>query len=126
MDPRQNEWLKQFWGNFGVKELLKLFLAVTLWVSLIMLSAAFFPNGVCPAIVLFVPFVLPVVVLRWKPAYALYRNVLGNDNFPAEPMPRSTVKVPRQPRPWWSYLPGVWFSLMTLILAYLVIKYLLR
>ncbi len=126
MDEKQNEWLKQFWTNHGLKEFVRLGVAITIWMFVVILLAITFDNSIFAAIFLLSLFVLPFLALRWKPGYLVYRNILGNENLPTEPMPRSTVKVHRQALPWWSYLPGIWFGLMALIALYFAIKYLLR
>ncbi len=126
MDEKQNEWLKQFWTNHGLKELVRLGLAITIWLFVVILLAITFDNPNYAAIFLLTMFVLPFLALRWKPGYLVYRKIAGNKNLPLEPMPHSTVKIIRQPRPWWSYLPGLWFGLLTLILFYFAIKYFLK
>ena len=47
-------------------------------------------------------------------------------NLQDEPIAASTEKISRAPRPGWSYLPGLWFRLITLLVLYLAIGYLSR
>jgi hypothetical protein len=71
-------------------------------------------------------FGLAIMAPTRRLGYLLLREIIGNENLPKEPYPRSKVKIPREPRRWWSYLPGVWFSLMTFLALYFAIEHLLK
>jgi len=131
MDDEQKEWQKQFWINFGLREYFRFGCAFIIWIFiLVALSIAFAFAGysanstsiIFSAILVITIFVFPFIARSWRPAYSLLRKILGNDNLPMEPMPRSRIKIPRQQRPWWSYLPGIWGWLMLLLLLYVILK----
>jgi uncharacterized membrane protein HdeD (DUF308 family) len=128
MDDEQKKWHEQFSENFGAREYVRFSCLFVLWMFLPAGLALVFNNSGIIAVFLItaflvVAFTFSIISRTWKPAYAVLRKILGNKNLPVEPMPRSTMKIPRQPRPWWSYLPGLWFFMLTLLLFYLAIKY---
>ncbi len=127
MNDEQKKWDKQFGKSFGARELLRFGCAFMLWIFL----------GVAIAVLLNAPVIQLAFLLsacayapltrRWRPAYRLLRTILGNKNLPPEPMPRSTAaRPPRQPLPWWAFIPSIWFGLLTIILFYLAIRYFTR
>ena len=130
MDEEQQKWYKQYLSSFGVKEVLRAGCAILAWqflgVALALIIAIPGKNEIF-AQVIFGIFTLSIFVfpflIRWRPAYSLLRAIIGNENLPTEPMPRSTTKLPHQPKPWWAYLPGIWGWLMLLLLLYVIIQY---
>jgi hypothetical protein len=127
MDDDRREWQRKFTSNFVAREFLRLMGAWLIWTFLsVVLGIAlgvFIDSAVVSTILIFAFFVLLIVSPTWKPAYSVFRMILGNKNLPTEPRPRSHTKLVFQKHPWWYYLPGIWGWLMTLILMYLVIKY---
>ena len=130
MDEEQKEWRKRYTSNIGAKEVLRLGCAMILWIFIgVGMSVLFASRGYSNSFIFFVIFfimlfVFPFIAYSREPMYSLLRKILGNENLPIEPMPRSTMKIPRQPLPWWAYLPGIWGWLMGLALLYAVIRYL--
>src|SRR5574342_694199 len=118
MNDEQKEWSKQYTSNIGAKEFLRLGCAIMLWVfigvgvSLIFELLGYSVHNIVFGTFFIILFVLPFVAYSRKPAYSLLRKILGNENLPREPYPRSNMKITRPPRPWWSYLPGIWFLLL--------------
>ena len=136
MNEEQKKWTEQAARNFGGREFLRFGCAIMLWVLIwIAVLVTLIYEGLKPApfisiifgAIASIPlFLLPFVARSWKPAFWLLRKILGNESFPNKPYPRSRVKIPREPRPWWSYLPGLWCGLLTLLVFYLAIRYFLR
>jgi len=132
MDNEQKKWEKKFWENFGIIEYLRLGCAIVIWNLLLIALSITIPSifGRDSTVIIFSTiffvtlFAFVLLTRRWRPAYLLFRKILGNKNLPAEPMPRSTIKMPRQPLPWYGYLPGIWGWLMVLALLSVIIRYL--
>ena len=124
MNEERKEWSKQYYANFGLRQFLRLGSAILIWMSLAVVLVLTFNNTVFIGVFVVIMFVVAILALQWKPAYSIYRKILGNKNLPIEPMPRSTMKIPRQPLPWYGYLPGIWGWLMGLALLYAVMRYL--
>ena len=130
MDEKQKEWYQQYSSNIGAKEILRLGCAIMLWIFIglgisVPIAFAGYSNGFMIFVIFFIILLLsPFIAYSRKPIYSLLRKILGNENLPMEPMPRSTMKIPRQPLPWYGYLPGIWGWLMGLALLYAVIRYL--
>ena len=125
LNDEQRNWQKQFNTNIGCLELLRFGGAFIAWQLVGAVAAAFVP---VPFFVVFIvlwllPFVFAFICTRWRPTYLLLRGILGNKNLPAEPYPGPFRLPPRQPLPWWAYLPGLWNLLLGLALLYLVIRY---
>ncbi len=132
MDDRRKAWSEQYNKNFGVKELLRFSCASGIWMSLgVALSVALASTGYTAAEYVFLIFLItffafPIIAITWVPAYTLFRKILGNENLPAEPMPRSTVKTSRQPLPWLYYVLAIWRWILALFVLYFIIKYALK
>jgi len=133
MDEEQKEWQKQFWTNFGATEYIRFSCSFGLWMFLavalaLTLSLVFnipeIVGGFLITTFLIAAFTFSIVSRTWRPAYNILRKILGNKDLPTEPIPHSTIKIPRQPLPWYGYLPGIWGWLMGLALLYVIIKYL--
>lgn len=130
MDEEQKERSKQYSSNIGTIEILRLGCAVMIWifigmgVSFVFYLAGYSNSSIIFAIFLVMLFVFTFISRSRKPTYLLLRRILGNKNLPAEPMPRSTVKIHFKPRPWWGYLSGFWNWVLFLLLLYAVIRYL--
>ena len=122
MDDKQKEWYRQYSVSFGVREFFRFGCVFFIWMLIGMALTFMFRSSTILAIFLVIPFIFAIVASRWKPAYFLLRKIWGNENLPAEPMPHSTMKIPRQPLPWYGYLPGLWFLLLDLIIIYIIIK----
>ncbi|HXD09402.1 MAG TPA: hypothetical protein VN653_05005 [Anaerolineales bacterium] len=130
MNDEQKEWYKQYSSNLGAKEILRLGCAIMLWIFIgLGISTSFalagYSNSSIIIVIFFIMlFVFPSIAYSRKPMYSLLRKILGNKILPVEPMPHSTMKIPRQPLAWYGYLPGIWGWLMGLALLYAVIRYL--
>jgi hypothetical protein len=125
MSQEWKEWEKQFWSNIGLAEILRFGCAVVLWLSAGMVLGGLLRSAFLILVFFAVLFAYILLSFFWKPIYLVHRKILGKGNLPSEPMPRSRMKLPRQARqarPWWSYLPGLWFTLLSLILLYLILN----
>ncbi len=121
MNDEQKEWKRQYYTNLGSREFFRLACAIVTWLFAGIVLTFVFKNGIFFDVFFITMFVFPFVAHSWKPAYLVLREILGNKNLLSELMPLSLIKP--QPRPWWSYLPGLWFTLMSLLLLYLVLRY---
>jgi hypothetical protein len=126
MNDEQKEWYKQFSSSIGTKEFLRFGCAFVLWLLLGTTLAVLLRVPIIEVAFLLAVFVYAPVATRWMPAYRLLRRILGNREMPPEPWPRSAVSIPKQPRPWWSFIPSIWFWLLTILVLYLAIRYLAR
>ena len=123
MDEERQAWHKQFGSNFGAREYVRFAVVFIIWMFLGGALSIILGSSVVIIMFLFAAFTWAAVSSRWKPAYSLLRIILGNKNLPTEPMPPGTLKSPTQKRPWWSYLPTIWWLLLDLLLLYFVIRY---
>ncbi|HLO17989.1 MAG TPA: hypothetical protein VK206_24375 [Anaerolineales bacterium] len=132
MDDKRKQWSEQFNKNLGVRELLRFSCASGIWISLgIAISVAIAVTGYTRseyAFLLFLItfFIFPIIAMTWLPAYTLFRKILGNENLPAEPMPRPTVKISRQPLPLLYYVLAIWRWILGLLVLYFIIKYVFK
>ncbi len=126
MDEERERWGQQFNSDFGARELLRFMAAFIGWILLGAFLAAITRLTPISYAFLISAFAFPFSTFYWRPAYRLFRIILGNRNLPEEPMPRSTSKVPREPVPWWLFIPGLWFWALTLAVLYLAIRYFLK
>ncbi len=127
MNDEQKEWSKRLGKSFGAREYLRFSCAFMLWILLGAMLAGLLRAPIIVVIFLLAVFVYAPIATRWKPAYRLLRMILGNKGMPPEPWPRSTAaRITGQPRPWWSYIPGIWLWLLTILLFYLAIRYFTR
>jgi hypothetical protein len=133
MDDERKKWSEQYNNNTGPREIFRFGCALMIWmffgvaITLAFEFAGFHATAIIIFTIFFISmFVLPIIFLSWKPGYAVLRKILGNKNIPVEPMPRSTMKLPREPRPWQYYLLVAWRYLILLILLYAVVKWLLK
>ena len=129
MNVEQKAWQKQFWMNFGALEYIRFSCSLVVWMFLAVALALVFHKSVSITTLLITAFLIAtfafsIISRTWGPAYNILRKILGNKNLPLEPMPRSAMKITRQPLPWYGYLPGIWGWLMGLALLYAVIRYL--
>jgi len=127
MNEERNKWNKQFSSNIGARKLLRLGCFVVIWILLAGALSSIFYTSQRIQILLFTIFLIALFAFAifsqtWKPAYSLLRKIFGNKNLPGEPMPHSTVKIPRQRLPWWGYLFGIWFLLLDLLILYIILK----
>jgi len=129
MDEERRKWLAQYAANIGAREVLRLGCAIITGIFIsggisTALDLAGYSNSfIISAIFFIIMFVFAFIAKSRKPMYSLLRKILGNENLPTEPMPRSPMKISHQPRPWWSYLPGIWFLLLDLIILYIIIRH---
>src|SRR5512138_1975841 len=102
MNEEQKRWSDQYSSSVGAKEFLRLSCAVLLWSFILIAISILFAlagysssimNWVFSTILVFSIFICPLIALRSKSGYALLRKILGNENLPKEPYPRSTVKI---------------------------------
>jgi hypothetical protein len=123
MDEEQRKWQKQYTSHIGAREVLVLGGAVMGWI-LVGLLISVVTETLAVFLVFFLSvFVFAILSTRWKPAYAILYKILGNKNLPTEPFPGGFTWLPKQPRAWWSYLPGLWWLILDVILLILVIRY---
>lgn len=122
MNEEQKEWYRRYSTSFGVREFIRFGCAFFIWMFLGVALTIIFRSSTMLTLFLIIPFLFAIVAQRWKPAYLLLRKKWGNENLPLEPMPRSTVKIHRQPLPWYGYLPGIWGWLILLLLLYIIWK----
>ena len=125
-DDDRKAWETQFNSNFGAREYVRLSAALLAWILLGVSLAAV--SRLTPLFYLFLisGFAFPFITRRWRPGYRLLLVILGNKDLPQEPMPRGAPRPQAFPRPWWSFVPGLWFLFLTLILFYLVVRYFLK
>jgi hypothetical protein len=128
MDEEQKKWHEQFWRNFGASEYLRFSCFVGIWMLLAVALSLIFYNTKLIGILLITVFLVSLFAFAifsrtWKPAYSFLRKILGNKNLPSEPMPHSTVKIPRQSLPWWGYLFGIWFLLLDLLILLIILRW---
>jgi hypothetical protein len=126
MDDEQKEWSSQLSRSLGVKEFLRFGCAFILWHLIGVALAVLLDVPIIGAAFLMAAVAYSAVATRWRPAYRLLRGILGNATMPAEPWPRSAVGIPKPPTPWWLFISGIWFWLLTLLLLFLAIRYLAR
>jgi hypothetical protein len=132
MNERQKEWSRQYTSNIGAKEFLRLCCAIMAWVfvgvgiSISLELAGYSGGSLIISVFIVAMFVFPFVAFSGRSTYTILRKILGNENVPKGPFPRFPTKIPREPRPWWSYLSGLWFTLMTLITFYFAFKHFLK
>ena len=118
MEQQRKKWLAQYAANIGAQEFLRLGCAILLWIFIglgltVPFALAGYSNRFLIFVIFFIMlFMFPFIAYSRKPMYWLLRKILGNENLPTEPMPPSTMKIRRQPLPWYSYLPGIWGWLM--------------
>jgi hypothetical protein len=122
MDDKQKEWYEQYSVSFGAREFFRFGCVFFIWMFMGIVLTFMFRSSTMLILFLVFPFMFAIVAQRWKPAYLLLRKIWGNENLPLEPMPRSTVKIHRQPLTWYGYLPGIWGLLMLLLLLYTIWK----
>jgi amino acid transporter len=126
MNGAQREWQHQLERSFGPREFIRAGGAIFAW-NLLGAAVSLVVGSSVP-VVLFMVALLPfaLVATTWKPAYWVVRKVLGNPNMPAEPRPRAREPSRPERLPWWGYLPGLWFLLISLVIYYLAYKYISR
>ena len=130
MNEEPKEWSRRYNLSIGMKEIIRLGCAIIIWIfigvviSLALELAGYSLSSIVFGIFFVSPFVFAFIAASRKSTYSLLRKILGNENLPHEPFPRSTVKIPHRPLPWWAHLPGIWGWLMGLALLYAVIRYL--
>ncbi len=126
MDDERKAWEKQFASNFGARELLR-FMAAFIGCLILGIVVAILTRSQWAYWPFFIlALVFPIVGRVWAPGYRVLRFILGNPNLPEKLLPRSTVKAPRKPLPWYAFLPGIWFWILTLALLYFAVRYFLR
>ncbi len=126
MDDERKAWQKQFTSNFGAREFVRFMAALIVWIFVGVAVGVALRSPLVFVLLLFTGFVSPLSIYYSRRAYRIFRFILGNPNLPTEPMPRAKVKAPHEPRPWWSFIPGIWFWILTLALLYLAIRYFLK
>ena len=126
MDEKQREWQKQFWANFGGWEYLKYSAAFLIWNFAGIAIAVILHAGAIYALFFVATLVFTRLATTWRPAYLVFRKVIGNDKMPPEPMPRANVVVLKESLPWWARLPSLWFLFLDLVLLFILIRYFLR
>jgi len=115
-------WDKNFWANIGLIEILRFGCASLLLLTLGVVLGVYFQSLFLIISPIAILFFFIVLGLRWRFAYRINRKILGNKNLPEEPMPtmpRLKIAGPRWKRPWYAYLPGIWFLLLDLVILYI-------
>lgn len=123
MNDEQKEWYNRLSRSFGAKEFLRFGCAFLLWLLLGTALGVLLHTAIIEIAFLLAACVYAPIATRWRPAYRLHRAIWGNKEMPPEPWPRSSASVPRQPLPWWAFIPGIWLWLLTILLFYLAIRY---
>lgn len=127
LNEEQRKWYKQYISNLGAKEFFRLAAAMIVWIFLGVVLSVVTRAGVLFAVFFFAMFAFAAIAPRWKPTYFLLRKIVGNQSLPLEPFPRNNGPIlPSQARPWWSYLPSIWWLLIDLLLLLAVLGYLSR
>ncbi len=126
MNQEQKDWYKQLGRSFGAKEFLRFGCAFLFWILLGTTLAVWLRAPVIELAFLLAVFVFAPIATRWRPAYRVLRTILGNRDMPAEPCPSSAATATREPRPWWSFIAGIWFWLLAILVLYLALRYLAR
>jgi hypothetical protein len=126
LDDEQKKWQKQYASNFGTREFIRLAVAIVAWIFLGLAISTIVGSSAIFAVFFIALFGFAIISSRWGPTYYLLRRIIGNDNLPTEPFPRTLIMFSKQPRPWWSYLPSLWWLLLDVILLVLVIRYLTK
>src|SRR6202142_3790368 len=129
MDDEQKKSYKHS-SSSGAKEFARVGSAIIVWqfIGVAIALAIALPgkneklSDITIAIFTLSIFVFPFLSRWWRPADSLLRAIAGNENLPTEPMPRSTIIILRQPRPWWSDLPGIWGWLMLLLFSSVIVN----
>jgi len=126
MDEEQKKWHEQYTHNLGLREFLRLGIAIIAWIlaGIILSNITHFPSVFDGFFITL--FVFPFIAPKWKLPYNLFRKIAGNGNLPEEPYPRSRIANSLGDRAWWSYLPSIWWLLVDLILLLAVLGYLSR
>jgi hypothetical protein len=132
MDEAEREKLNEFQRNFGPREFFRLGCFIMVWnilgvIIAIVLAGVFHkeePNPAVIAVFVLTIFAFPLVAPYWKPANSLFNFMLGNKK-PAYPLlHQPSIKLDLSKRPWCSFLPTVWRTILLIILLSFVIKYL--
>jgi len=133
MSDEQKEWSKQYTSNIGAREFLRLSCAIVTWIFLgagvsVLFGLAGYDSlsSIVFGIFFVALFVFAFISPRRKQTYLLLRKILGNENLPAEPMPRSTVKISRKPLPLLYYVLAIWRWILGLLVLYFIIKYVFK
>ena len=132
MNDERKKWFERYNKNFGAREYLRFSCASLIWILVgvaitVKLAISGYSAGEYVFYLFLIMFlVFPFIALKWKPAYSLYRRILGNENLPGEPTPRSIVKTPHQSLPWLYYVLAMWSWLLGLLVLYFIIKYVLK
>jgi hypothetical protein len=116
LDEEQRKWLKQYNSSLGVREFLRVGCATTVWILAGLALSLLVDSSNLFTVFFLAMFAFAVVAPKWKVTYSVLRKILGNESLPVEPFPRPVNKPTLQARPWWSYLPSVWWLILDLIL----------
>lgn len=128
---RSNEMAK----NFGPREFLRFsgffigWIFFGLAVALILLIQFHVQENITSTV--FIAFVItgmvfPISARFWKPANTVTNWVIGNKHFtiPLQPLP--SIRKTVQEHAWYEFLPSLWRLVLLVLLAYFVIKYLMK
>jgi len=124
LDDEQRKWQKQYISSLGSRELWRLAVAVIAWLLIGVVISVITGSSVIFDVFFVTLFVFAFIAPKWKPAYSILRKIAGNEDLPTEPFPRATNRFSSQSRPWWSYLPSIWWLLIDLLLLLAVLGYL--
>ena len=126
MDEDRRHWHDQFSSNFGAAEYVRFVLALLVWILMGVIAGVALRSFAIFGSFLVSGFAFPFVAMKWAPGYRLFRKILGNRNLPEQPSPGPLLRSPADRKPWWAYLPGIWFLILDVILVYLAIQYFSR
>lgn len=126
MDDEQKAWYRQFSSNFGPREYMRFSGVFIAWMCLGLILAIVLGSSTIIMPFLLGAFLFAAMARYSRTTYRALRFILGNPNLPPEPMPRAKDKQPHEPRAWWSFIPGIWFWILSLAVFYLAIRYFLR
>jgi hypothetical protein len=89
MDENLFNWQEQFRKNStGAREVVRTLFAMFSWFFFGFGLAIVFDKFIIASIFIVIYLAFASSATRWKPAWNLYRKILGNSNLPIDPMPR--------------------------------------
>jgi hypothetical protein len=128
MNEEQKRWYEQYRKYFGTRERLRFGCALISWTVLGLVASI--PFGISSyqkgydvfLIFLLIMIAFLLIAFRWKPAYLLFRNFLGNENLPSELPPHQS----HQTRSFTQNLLMIFRWLIVLLVLYLLIRPILK
>jgi hypothetical protein len=125
MADDRREWQEKFDRFSGAKGFLILYAILFFWAMIGAIISVLLAAPILLLIFFIIGTALSIISFRWKPAWTIYRKMIGNENLPVEPRPHSPIKFNFNFKkiPWYFYVRWIWAWGMVAILVYLAIKY---